>query len=115
MSSLTSPGCTATQYALLSSTYAWIGKIAKGFSGVIVESLSAQHGLMMAYRLFFVGAGAIGIPAILIFFACLPMTGGNGLRSREDGRQADAELRRQADFCTILTGCGEGRIARSRR
>jgi PAT family beta-lactamase induction signal transducer AmpG len=69
MSSLTSLGYTATQYALLSSTYAWIGKIAKGFSGVIVESLSAQHGLMMAYRLFFVGAGAIGIPAILLFLA----------------------------------------------
>ena len=69
MSSLTSLGYTATQYALLSSTYAWIGKIAKGFSGVVVENLSAQHGLMMAYRLFFVGAGAIGIPAILLFLA----------------------------------------------
>ena len=33
MSSLTSLGYTATQYALLSSTYAWAGKILKGFSG----------------------------------------------------------------------------------
>jgi MFS transporter, PAT family, beta-lactamase induction signal transducer AmpG len=67
MSSLTSLGYTATQYALLSSTYAWLGKILKGFSGAIVESLSATHGLMDAYAIFFVGAGAIGIPAILLF------------------------------------------------
>ena len=37
MSSLTSLGYTATQYALLSSTYAWAGKILKGFSGAIVR------------------------------------------------------------------------------
>jgi PAT family beta-lactamase induction signal transducer AmpG len=67
MSSLTSLGYTATQYALLSSTYAWLGKIMKGFSGAIVESLSATHGLMNAYAIFFVGAGAIGIPAIILF------------------------------------------------
>src|SRR5437588_4343633 len=41
MSSLTSIGYTATQYALLSSTYALLGKILKGFSGAEVESLSA--------------------------------------------------------------------------
>jgi PAT family beta-lactamase induction signal transducer AmpG len=67
MSSLTSLGYTATQYALLSSTYAWAGKIMKGFSGVIVENLSASHGLMAAYAIFFVGAGLIGLPAILLF------------------------------------------------
>jgi PAT family beta-lactamase induction signal transducer AmpG len=67
MSSLTSLGYTATQYALLSSTYAWAGKIMKGFSGVIVESLSASHGLMGAYAIFFVGAGLIGLPAVLLF------------------------------------------------
>ena len=43
MSSLTNLGYTATQYALLSSTYAWLGKILKGFSGVEVESLSTTH------------------------------------------------------------------------
>ncbi|HEY2446574.1 MAG TPA: MFS transporter [Rhizomicrobium sp.] len=69
MSSLTSLGYTATQYALLSSTYAWAGKILKGFSGVVVEGLSATHGLMAAYAIFFVGAGAIGIPAIILFVA----------------------------------------------
>jgi PAT family beta-lactamase induction signal transducer AmpG len=67
MSSLTSLGYTATQYALLSSTYAWAGKILKGFSGAIVEWLSAGHGLMTAYAIFFVGAGAIGIPAVILF------------------------------------------------
>jgi PAT family beta-lactamase induction signal transducer AmpG len=32
MSTLTSVGYTATQYALLSSTYTWLGKFTKGFS-----------------------------------------------------------------------------------
>ncbi|HTT96405.1 MAG TPA: MFS transporter [Rhizomicrobium sp.] len=67
MSSLTSLGYTATQYALLSSTYAWAGKLLKGFSGAIVESLSAHVGLMEAYAIFFIGAGLIGIPAIALF------------------------------------------------
>jgi PAT family beta-lactamase induction signal transducer AmpG len=67
MSSLTSLGYTATQYALLASSYAWAGKILKGFSGEIVESLSASHGLLQAYAIFFIGAGLIGIPSILLF------------------------------------------------
>jgi PAT family beta-lactamase induction signal transducer AmpG len=68
MSSLTSLGYTATQYALLSSTYAWAGKILKGFSGAAVEGLASQFGLMPAYALFFLGCGAIGIPALLLFW-----------------------------------------------
>ena len=68
MSSLTSLGYTATQYALLSSTYAWAGKILKGFSGAVVESLSSQFGLMPAYALFFVGCGVLGVPALLLFW-----------------------------------------------
>ncbi|MGA9794748.1 MAG: MFS transporter [Rhizomicrobium sp.] len=67
MSSLTSLGYTATQYALLTSTYAWAGKILKGFSGVVVQDLSAHVGLMQAYAIFFVGAGLIGIPALILF------------------------------------------------
>jgi len=67
MSSLTSLGYTATQYALLSSTYAWAGKILKGFSGKVVEILSAHVGLMNAYAVFFVGCGAIGVPALVLF------------------------------------------------
>ena len=67
MSSLTSLGYTATQYALLSSTYAWAGKILKGFSGSVVDALAPGLGLMNAYAVFFVGCGAIGIPALVLF------------------------------------------------
>ena len=69
MSSLTSLGYTATQYALLSSTYSWLGKILKGFSGAEVETLSTTHGLMHAYGLFFLACGLTGVPAILLFAA----------------------------------------------
>ncbi len=69
MSSLTSLGYTATQYALLSSTYAWLGKILKGFSGAAVERLSASHGLIHAYGIFFIVCGLTGVPAILLFAA----------------------------------------------
>jgi PAT family beta-lactamase induction signal transducer AmpG len=69
MSSLTNLGYTATQYALLSSTYAWLGKILKGFSGAIVESLSATHGLTHAYGIFFIACGLTGVPAVLLFAA----------------------------------------------
>jgi len=67
MSSLTTIGYTATQYALLSSVYTVFGKLLMGFSGTVVEGLAAHVGLMEAYALFFIGAGLIGIPAILLF------------------------------------------------
>ena len=67
MSSLTSLGYTATQYALLSSTYAWAGKLLKGFSGLAVETMTPHVGLMNAYALFFIGCGLIGVPALLLF------------------------------------------------
>lgn len=66
MSSLTSIGYTATQYALLSSSYTWVGKILKGFSGAIVENLQAHSSLMTGYGLYFVGCGLIGFPALLL-------------------------------------------------
>jgi len=69
MSSLTNLGYTATQYALLSSTYAWLGKILKGFSGAVVERLSATHGLVHAYGIFFIACGLTGVPAVLLFAA----------------------------------------------
>jgi len=69
MSSLTSLGYTATQYALLSSTYAWLGKILKGFSGAAVERLSATHGLLHGYGIFFIACGLTGVPAVLLFAA----------------------------------------------
>jgi PAT family beta-lactamase induction signal transducer AmpG len=66
MSTLTSLGYTATQYALLTSALAWSGKILKGFSGVMVESLQHGRTLLDAYGLFYLLAGAIGAPAILL-------------------------------------------------
>jgi PAT family beta-lactamase induction signal transducer AmpG len=66
MSSLTSLGYTATQYALLSSAYTYVGKFAKGFSGVTVERLAAGRTLLEAYGLFFIGAGLLGVPALIL-------------------------------------------------
>src|SRR5690349_24975107 len=65
MSSLTSLGYTATQYALLSSTSAWLGKTLKGFSGAALEKLSPLHGLIHAYGSFFIISGPTGVPATL--------------------------------------------------
>ncbi len=67
MSSLTSLGYTATQYALLSSAYAWAGKLLKGFSGSTVEALTAHYGAMNAYATFFIGCGLLGVPALVLF------------------------------------------------
>lgn len=66
MSSLTSIGYTATQYALLSSAYTYVGKFTKGFSGVMVESLASGRTLLEGYALFFIGAGLLGVPAIVL-------------------------------------------------
>jgi PAT family beta-lactamase induction signal transducer AmpG len=66
MSSLTSLGYTATQYALLSASYTWLGKILKGFSGQVVDTLSHSRALMDAYAIFFTGAAAIGLPALIL-------------------------------------------------
>ncbi len=66
MSSLTSLGYTATQYALLSSTYAFLGKFLKGFSGEVVDGLTPAHGLMGAYAVAWIGTGLTAIPPILL-------------------------------------------------
>jgi PAT family beta-lactamase induction signal transducer AmpG len=66
MSSLTSLGYTATQYALLSSTYTIFGKFLKGFSGAVVDALTPGRTLMEAYAIFYVGAGAICLPALIL-------------------------------------------------
>lgn len=68
MSSLTSIGYTATQYALLSSFYTLLGKFLKGFSGLAVDSLKVDYGLMNAYAAFFAGTALIGIPALVLCF-----------------------------------------------
>ncbi|HEY1392886.1 MAG TPA: AmpG family muropeptide MFS transporter, partial [Methylibium sp.] len=67
MSSLTSLGYTATQYAMLSSTYALLGKLLKGFSGVAVDALTPSHGLLGAYATAFIGTALTAIPPLLLF------------------------------------------------
>jgi PAT family beta-lactamase induction signal transducer AmpG len=58
MSSLVSPGYTATQYALLSSLYALPGKFIGGLSGFMVEA--------MGYPRFFATTALIGVPVALL-------------------------------------------------
>jgi PAT family beta-lactamase induction signal transducer AmpG len=74
MGSLTTLGYTATQYALLSSFYAILGKILKGFSGAVVEGLQVGRELMEAYALFFAGTAAVGIPAVVLCWILLNRT-----------------------------------------
>lgn len=66
MSSLTTLGYTATQYALLSSFYALLGKVLKGFSGVTVQFFAEGRTLMEGYALFFLSTALVGIPALLL-------------------------------------------------
>ncbi len=66
MSSLTTIGYTATQYALLSSAYTYVGKLAKGFSGVMVEHFATGRTLIEGYAIFFVAAGLLGLPALVL-------------------------------------------------
>jgi PAT family beta-lactamase induction signal transducer AmpG len=76
MSSLTSLGYTATQYALLASSYTMLGKFLKGFSGQVVEWLSQGGDLFHAYAVFFVGCGLVGIPGIVLFIVLARMHAG---------------------------------------
>lgn len=69
MSSLTSLGYTATQYALLSSFYALLGKALKGLSGAAVEYLAVGRTLLEGYALFFIGTALVGIPVLLLCIA----------------------------------------------
>ena len=66
MSSLTSLGYTATQYALLSSTYALLGKFLKGFSGAAVDALTPAHGLLGAYAVSFTATALTAIPPLVL-------------------------------------------------
>ena len=66
MSSLTTFGYAATQYALLSSFYTILGKVLKGFSGVAVSELEQVMSLIPAYGVFFACTAAFGIPSILV-------------------------------------------------
>ena len=61
MSSLTTPGHAATQYALFSSLYALPGKLVAGTSGFVV----AAYG----FPVFFAMTAAVGIPVVALCFA----------------------------------------------
>lgn len=63
LSSMTSASFTATQYALFSSLMTLPGKFLGGFSGILV----ADYG----YAEFFLIAGLMGIPAILLAFVVI--------------------------------------------
>ncbi|MBK6726264.1 MAG: MFS transporter [Xanthomonadales bacterium] len=79
MSSLTSLGYTASQYALLSSFYALLGKVLKGFSGIAVEGLQHGRTLIDAYAIFFVGTALIGVPTLVL---CLMLARRQRLQGR---------------------------------
>lgn len=72
MSTLTSLGYTATQYALLTSAMAWSGKILKGFSGDFVEQLQVGRTELQAFATFYLLAAAIGIPALILAVVLKP-------------------------------------------
>ncbi|MBV9512317.1 MAG: MFS transporter [Caulobacteraceae bacterium] len=84
MSTLTSLGYTATQYALLTSALAWTGKSLKGFSGALVEGLQHGRTLLDAYAQFYLLCGTFGAPAIVLCgvlawrTVSLPPRGGKG-------------------------------------
>ena len=67
MSSLTTLGYTATQYALLASAYSLIGKLFKTVSGAMIDTLKESLGLMDSYAAFFIASGLIGIPGVILF------------------------------------------------
>jgi MFS transporter, PAT family, beta-lactamase induction signal transducer AmpG len=71
MSTLTTLGYTATQYALLTSALALLGKTVKSFSGVMVEALEPGRNLLDAYALFYLASAAVAMPAILL---CILLT-----------------------------------------
>ncbi|MGB3393339.1 MAG: MFS transporter [Stenotrophomonas sp.] len=73
MSSLTSIGYTATQYALLSSFYAMPGKAVKGFSGMLVQYLAQGRTLLEGYALFFIGTALLAVPVVLLCLALAAM------------------------------------------
>lgn len=77
MSSLTGLGYTATQYALLSSTYAFLGKFLKGFSGAAVDGLAATQGLMNAYATAWIVTGLTAIPPIVLMLALARLSSRN--------------------------------------
>jgi PAT family beta-lactamase induction signal transducer AmpG len=70
ISTLTSLGYTATQYALLVSAVNFSGKTLKGFSGAWVKGLArGGRDLTHAYAAYFIDCALVGIPALLLVLA----------------------------------------------
>ncbi|MDC7684326.1 permease [Asticcacaulis sp. BYS171W] len=57
---------TLTHFALMYSAADLAGKLLKGFSGQIVDSMTPDLGLFGAYQAFFVGTALAGIPALIL-------------------------------------------------
>jgi PAT family beta-lactamase induction signal transducer AmpG len=112
MSSLTSRGFTASQYALFSSLYALLGKLIASQSGRIVEGAArladapggillpaapgafgeavaksgvTAAGLGTGYVVFFVYSAILGAAAVVLTL----MVAGREARRRQDGGEAD--------------------------
>lgn len=66
LSSLTSQSYTATQYALFSSLMTLPAKIVGGYSGIMVD--------LAGYPMFFLYAGLLGLPAILLVLYLMQKT-----------------------------------------
>ncbi len=84
MSSLTSLGYTATQFAMLSSTYALLGKFLKGFSGIAVDALAPTYGLLGAYSAAFIATGLTAIPPLLLLLLLWRTHGRKGAHTEPD-------------------------------
>ena len=69
MSTLTSLGYTATQFALLASAPTWTGKTLKGLSGAMVAVFQQGRTELIGYSLFYLYAAAMGLPAIVLCLA----------------------------------------------
>ena len=78
LSSMTSASFTATQYALFSSLMTLPGKFLGGFSGIVVADFG--------YAEFFLVAGALGVPAILL--SIYMMKNGQRLDERAPDKEA---------------------------
>jgi PAT family beta-lactamase induction signal transducer AmpG len=74
MSSLTGLGYTATQYALLSSTYAFLGKFLKGYSGLAVEALQARQGVLPGYATAWIATGLTALAPIVLMLLLARLT-----------------------------------------
>jgi PAT family beta-lactamase induction signal transducer AmpG len=92
MSSLTTFGYAATQYALLSSFYTILGKLLKILSGPAVETLNRSLDLVPAYGVFFACTAAIGIPSVLVAIWA------GRVHARELAGHASARLARSHDL-----------------